>query len=55
MKEIADYLAKHPGAHYPSDIASNLGLDLEVTFQAVRLLVEEGRIETAKKQEVTAR
>ena len=42
-KEIVDYLRTVPDA-YPSDIAAALGLDLELTFQAVRGLVQEGRV-----------
>jgi predicted transcriptional regulator len=51
---ILDYLRDRPGAHYPSDIANSLGLDLEVVFEVTRSLLHEHIIETkhASKMEV---
>jgi len=43
---ILDYLRARPGAHYPSDIANSLGLDLEVVFQVTQSLLREHIIET---------
>ena len=48
-QEILKYLKKHKVA-YPSDIAFELGLDLETTMSAARELWEKGRIEEAKKE-----
>lgn len=46
-QEILKYLKKRPVA-YPSDIAFELGLDLETTMAAVRELWEKRRVEEAK-------
>jgi len=48
-REILRYLRKHRIA-YPSDIAFELGLDLETTMTAVRELWEKGKIEEAPKK-----
>ncbi len=45
---IEDYLVKHPGPSFASEIADALGLDYGVTFKIVHRLLEEGRIKKAK-------
>jgi len=45
---IEDYLVKHPGPSFASEIADALGLDCDVTFKTVHKLLEEGRIRKAK-------
>jgi len=47
-KMIEEYLEKHPGSSFASEIADALGLDYGVAFEAVRKLLEEGRIKKAK-------
>lgn len=48
---ILDYLNSNPGAHYPSDIANSLGLDLEVVFEITQSLLREHIIETKTSSE----
>lgn len=48
-REILAYLKRHPVA-YPSDIALDLGLDLEITMLAVKELWNERLVEEAKKK-----
>jgi Arc/MetJ-type ribon-helix-helix transcriptional regulator len=43
---ITDYLKDNPGAHYPSDIAYSLGLDLDVVFEITQSLFRDHIIET---------
>jgi Arc/MetJ-type ribon-helix-helix transcriptional regulator len=45
---IEEYLVKHPGPSFASEIADALGLDYSVTFKIVHKLLEEGRIKKAK-------
>jgi len=45
---IEDYLVKHPGPSFASEIADALGLDYGVTFRIVHRLLDEGRIKKAK-------
>ena len=45
---IEDYLGKHPGPSFASEIADALGLDYGLTFKIVRKLLDEGRIRKAK-------
>lgn len=54
---ILAYLRENPGAHYPSDIAYSLGLDLEVVFEITESLFREHVIETRSmtQQEIKAR
>ena len=47
-QEILKYLKSHEVA-YPSDIALELGLDLETTMSAIRELWEKGKLEEATK------
>ena len=43
-KLIEEYLDKHPGPVYPSDIADHYGLELEPVFEAVKQLKAEGKV-----------
>ncbi len=43
---ILEYLERNPGAHYPSDIAYTLGLELEVVFEVTESLLHEHLVET---------
>jgi Arc/MetJ-type ribon-helix-helix transcriptional regulator len=45
---IEDYLLKHHGPSFASEIADALGLEYGVTFKIIHKLLEEGRIGTAK-------
>jgi DNA-binding MarR family transcriptional regulator len=45
---IEEYLIKHPGPSFASEIADALGLEYGVTFEAIHKLLEEGRIRKAK-------
>lgn len=47
-KMIEEYLAKHPGPRFASEIADALGLEYDVTFRAIHKLLEEGHIRKAK-------
>jgi len=47
--QISNYLKTHPGFHYPSDIAFELGLDIETVFDAVKQLIAESAVEEAEK------
>ena len=44
---IEDYLVKHPGPSFASEIADTLGLDYGVTFKTIHKLLEEGSIRKA--------
>ena len=46
---IEDYLEKHPGPNYASEIANALGLDFDLTFKTIDKLLKEGQIKKAKK------
>ena len=39
---IDAYLSKHPGTHYVSEIAEELGLELGTAFRAAQKLLKEG-------------
>jgi len=45
---IEEYLEKHPGPNFASEIADALGLDYSVVFKTVQKLLEERRIKRAK-------
>ena len=47
-KMIEDYLIKHPGPSFASEIADALGLEYGVTFKTIHKLLEEGRVRKAK-------
>src|SRR3989304_4916845 len=48
---ILDYLNSNPGAHYPSDIANSLGLDLDVVFEITQSLLRDHIVETKPSSE----
>lgn len=41
---IDSYLTKHAGPHFASEIAEALGLDFRSTLEAVKRMVERGKI-----------
>lgn len=43
---MLDYFEKNPGAHYPSDIAHSLGLDLDIVFEVTQSLLRDQIVET---------
>jgi len=43
MRLISQYLRKHPGVHYTSDLADEIGIELRVAFAAAERLIDEGR------------
>jgi Arc/MetJ-type ribon-helix-helix transcriptional regulator len=43
-RRIDDYLTKNPGSHFASEMAETLGLDLRTTIEAVRRMIESGKI-----------
>jgi Arc/MetJ-type ribon-helix-helix transcriptional regulator len=45
---IEDYLTKHPGPNFASEIADTLGLEYGATFKIIHKLLEERRIRKAK-------
>lgn len=47
-KMIENYLIKHPGPSFASEIADALGLEYSLTFKTIHKLLEEGRIKKAK-------
>ena len=47
-KMIEDYLIKHHGPSFASEIADALGLDYSLMFKTIHKLLEEGRIRKAK-------
>ena len=48
---IVDYLKNNPGAHYPSDIADSVGLDIDVVFEVTQSLLRDHIIETKTPSE----
>jgi len=47
-KIIEEYLNRHQGLVYPSDIADHYGLELEPIFEAVKQLKIEGKVKEAE-------
>ena len=45
---IDGYLTKHPGPHFASEIAEALGLDFRSTLDAVKRMIESGRIRRSR-------
>ena len=43
MHLIKDYLAKHPGQHYVSDLVEELGIEPKVAFAAAQKMIDDGR------------
>jgi DNA-binding MarR family transcriptional regulator len=48
MRLIDQHLKKHPGIHYTSDLADELGIDLPVAFAAAQKLIEKGRAKVGR-------
>ncbi len=48
---IIDHLTKNPGAHYPSDLANSLGLDLNLVFEVTESLLRDQIVETTTAHE----
>lgn len=46
---IDSYLTKHSGPHFASEIAEALGLDFRSTLEAVKRMVERGRIRRTRR------
>jgi len=47
---IDNYLTKHSGPHFASEIAEALGLDFRSTLDAIRRMIESGRIHRARSE-----
>ncbi len=45
---IEDYLIKHPGPSFASEIVDSLGLNYDLTFKTVKKLLGENRIKKAQ-------
>lgn len=43
IRLIDRYLNQHPGVHYTSDIADEIGIDLPVAFAAMQRIIDRGR------------
>ena len=41
-KLIDEYISKHPGKHYVSELSEALGIDLSVAFEAAQRLLADG-------------
>lgn len=54
IRLVTEYLEKNPGAHYPSDIANTLGLDLELVFEITTRLLREHIVELGTEKELVA-
>lgn len=49
VKMIDDYISKHPGKHYVSELAEELGIELSTAFKASQKLIDSGE---ARKRKV---
>jgi DNA-binding MarR family transcriptional regulator len=49
-KLIDDYLTKHPGPHFASEIAEALGLELRTTLEAIKRMIDSGKIHKARSE-----
>ena len=49
-KLIDGYLTKHPGSHFASEIAEELGLDLRTTLEAIKRMIDSGKIHKPKSE-----
>ena len=47
---VDNYLTKHPGSHFASEIAEALGLDFRLTLEAIKRMIEAGRIHRARSE-----
>ncbi len=48
-KLMDDYISRHPGKHYVSDLSEELGIELGTAFRASQKLIDSG---AAKKRKV---
>jgi predicted DNA-binding protein len=48
-KKIDAFLSNNPGAHYVSEIAEALGLELNVAFKATQKIMDEGMAEVRER------
>ena len=46
-KLIDGYLTKHPGSHFASEIAEAIGLDFRTTLEAIKRMIDSGRVHKA--------
>ena len=46
---IDGYLSKNPGAHYVSELAEELGLELDVAFRAAKRLTDQGLVKVKSR------
>lgn len=44
------YLTKHPGSHFASEIAETLGLDLRTTLEAIKRMIDSGKIRKSRSE-----
>ena len=49
-KLIDGYLTKHPGPHFASEIAEALGLEFRTTLDAIKRMIDSGRIHKARSE-----
>jgi len=49
-KLIDGYLTKHPGSHFASEIAETLGLDLRTTLEAIKRMIDSGKIRKSRSE-----
>jgi predicted DNA-binding protein len=48
QRHIDSYLIGNRGPHFASEIAENLGLDLRTTLEAVKRMIDDGKIRKAR-------
>lgn len=48
-RRIDRYLSKHPGVHFVSDLAEELGLELSIAFKAVNKMKEQALIKVREQ------
>lgn len=49
-KLIDGYLTKHPGPHLASEIAEALGLEFRTTLEAIKRMIDSGRVHKARSE-----
>jgi hypothetical protein len=47
-KLIDGYLTKNPGSHFASEITEALGLDFRTTIEAIKRMIDSGKIHRAR-------
>jgi len=52
--EVEEYLKNHPGIVWPDEMAEALGIDYRLVLNAVRALLEEGKVEEVKAEVIHA-